>query len=153
MPMPEIFGSLGYLSPELTIDEPLPVSGDAENPLIYEEIVDFFVDRSEPKYVAINRQEGISRPAVKCVPLAPISSSSSVSEASSSPTKSANPGDPIAARRERNRKAAERCRARRMHLIADLQEECAKLRAERHSLIQENRKLLAALANRIELSR
>lgn len=51
-------------------------------------------------------------------------------------------------KRERNRLAAERCRARKLQLISSLQIECDALKAERESLVRENlllRELLSKL--------
>lgn len=54
--------------------------------------------------------------------------------------------DPVTARRERNRLAAERCRARKSTLITSLQAECELLRRERDKLKSENQVLMELLS-------
>lgn len=57
----------------------------------------------------------------------------------------ANDEDPRQSKRERNRIAAEKCRLKKVELIASLQRECSQLKAERERLVQDNERLLRAL--------
>lgn len=131
---------------------------------IVEEILDFFVDPTDPSRLLMSRS-GSDGPAAVCsLPISkPSSSSTAILPVSSSHSSSARASavavvatrkrslqpcedEKVSEKRERNRLAAERCRARRVQLISALQSECDELRSERDNLQRENRILLDMLA-------
>lgn len=140
-----------------------------------EEILDFFLDLSDPNHLVVSRSQG---PMMDSSINVGLSSSINFGLSSSLPTSAASPAQcpPVPApiktptgavnlkraaesssplsnvdekvlmKRERNRLAAERCRARKVNMIDSLREECDKLKAERNSLIQENMRLRSLLS-------
>lgn len=171
VPLPDLFSHPAYLDMPLGLDGltsqelVLEEAGDASQPVVYEEVIDFFVDAADPSKVLISRS-GAPRGTGSSIPLsaqavslvAPIPGGlprvASLTSSGTAP-KRRRPTSPILApandnklaiKRERNRQAAERCRARRVNLIANLQAECEQLKADRERLIRENRLLMEALS-------
>lgn len=171
VPLPDLFSHPAYLDMPLGLDGlasqelVLEEAGDASQPVVYEEVIDFFVDATDPSKVLISRSgaprpvSSIPLPAQAVLPVAPISgclpratSPRSSSGASlkrrhhTSAVLAPASDHKLAVKRERNRQAAERCRARRVNLITSLRAECEQLRADRERLIKENRLLMEALS-------
>jgi hypothetical protein len=129
---------------------------------VIEEVLDFFVDPTDPARVVLARSPmsnssfspPASAPASSCVrpqhcqqPVRPkvVTAAPMVYKSSVAVAKLGS-GEKQLAKRERNRQAAERCRARKMGLIQGLQSEVDSLQAERDQLRQQNRQLLELLA-------
>lgn len=123
-------------------------SGAAAETVFVEEMLDFFIDPLEPQgfYVASTVRPC---PPEQQFAVGTVGSSSSASSAipSASPPTSYSSGhvDKAQAKRERNRLAAERCRARKLNMISSLQEQCSRLRQERDQLMLENQRLRGIL--------
>lgn len=148
----------------------LPLAADsasslAEGETYVEEILDFFLDPSDPGHLLVAHSQGpmvdfplnpdLSSPnslasSAHCPPaLAPIKTPTgpvNLKRAAESPSPISNVDEKILMKRERNRLAAERCRARKIGMIDSLREECDKLKTERNSLMQENMRLRSLLS-------
>lgn len=172
LPLPDLFSHPACLDMPLSLDGlagqelVLEEAGDASQPVVYEEVIDFFVDAADPSKVLISRS-GAPQGAVAPMPL-PAQAASIPPSAPRNPSHVASPSasndsllkrkrlespvlapageHKLAIKRERNRQAAERCRARRVNLIVSLQAECEQLRTERERLVKENRALMEALS-------
>lgn len=161
MPLPELFGSQLLDMPLLQgggefVLEDLGSDTASQGGTVVEEILDFFVDPSNPSKLLMSRS-GAGAASFCSLPMSAASSQSISSSRSLSACAPAAPvvrkrplqpceDEKVSLKRERNRLAAERCRARRVQLISALQAECDDLRVERDRLQRENKMLLDMLA-------
>lgn len=114
-----------------------PSCQDSSQPgTIVEEILDFFVDPSNPSHLVMSRS-AVPTPT-------PVYSNSAPKTSLS--RKRQHEDESMASKRERNRLAAERCRAKRASLISALQSEVDKLKQEKERLQLENKVLLDTIA-------
>jgi hypothetical protein len=155
-PLPELFSSQLFDMPFLSREEYVLEDVSCESSqsgAIVEEILDFFVDPSNPSRLLMSRSAApdFQAAASGAIPSAVggFADKPSIFSASPKRLKAAPQGrveENVEMKRERNRLAAERCRAKRSNLISALQSEVAALRADRERLQQENKNLLDALA-------
>ncbi|PJF18378.1 hypothetical protein PSACC_01810 [Paramicrosporidium saccamoebae] len=153
-PLPELFSSHFFDMPFLHRDEYVMEDASCESSqsgTIVEEILDFFVDPSNPSRMLMSRaavpdsQAAAQSVAVQQPPLLPVPSMrSKAAQPATAPRRRIE--ENVEMKRERNRLAAERCRAKRSNLISALQSEVEALRADRERLQQENKILLDAFA-------
>lgn len=152
----------GDKSEELVLD-----IGDICEPVVFEQVIDLFMETPStqriiipppsPSSSAVTSSSSINAATSRSSPALSISSSTTFNPSMPSAIgkRAKSPSDGLertqgesreAIKRERNRQAAERCRARKVILITKLQEECEKLRAEKLLLLQQNQQLLEALS-------
>lgn len=135
----------------------LESSVKGSTPPTYEDVMDFFIDHDSSSALSdtATREFFPSSPTLSTSSAgSPVMSQTSFGSGSpltlgrKTSTAPSHGVDKALTKRERNRLAAERCRARKANLINSLQSECDGLRAEREALLRENqilRELLSKL--------
>lgn len=104
-----------------------------------EEMLDFFIDPLQPQGLYFTS-------TVRPCPAEPAGATGATPASPTLPSyPSGRGGDKAQVKRERNRLAAERCRARKLNMISSLQEQCSRLRQERDQLMLENQRLKGIL--------
>lgn len=139
----------------ISVDHSTDLTETSQETNFVEEMLDFFIDPLQPNniYVAHSTVSGtpVKDPLGGAVCFAS-SDEKSLGYTSCLPkaqsqsfSKEPLELDKDKLKRERNRLAAERCRARKSTLISSLQDQCNRLRQERDHLISENHRLKSLL--------